>query len=109
MPALGHCLVRVHVELAVTELRRVQEHAEVLVSVLRGVEAEAHRWPAVLVLDVLVAVTKDVVDEDELGVTRVCHAMIAHEDNVDDVREVARLDLVVELAREDVDLLENFL
>ena len=46
VPALGHRLVRVHVELAVAECGRVQENLEVLLRVLLGVEAEALGWPA---------------------------------------------------------------
>ena len=50
--------------------------------------------------DVRVAGAEDVVDEDELGVARVRHAVVADEDYVDDVGQVARLDLVVQVARE---------
>ena len=109
VPARGHRRVRVDVELAAARARRVAEHGEVRVRVRRGVEAEAHRGPAVLVRDVRVAGAEDVVDEDELGVARVRHAVVADEDDVDDVGQVARLDLVVQVAREDVDLLEDFL
>ena len=109
VPTRRHRLMSVHVELATARARRVPEHPEVLVRVLLGVEAEAHGGPAVLVRDVRVAVAEEVVDEDELGVARVRHAVVADEDDVDDVGQVARLDLVVQVAREDVDLLQYFL
>ncbi len=101
--------MRVHVELAAARARRIAEHREVLLCVLRGVETEAHRGPTVLVCDVRVAGSEDVVDKDELGVARVRHAVVTDEDDIDDVGQVARFDLVVEVAREDVDLFQDFL
>ena len=59
--------------------------------------------------DVLPAFAKDVIDVDELGVRGVGHAVIAHEDDINDIGEIARLELVMELPREDVDLLQDFL
>ncbi len=63
----------------------------------------------ILVLNVLPAFAEDVVDEDELRVARVGHPMVADEDDVEDVCEVACLDLVMQLARKDVNLLQDFL
>ena len=60
-------------------------------------------------LDVLPALTEDVINEDKLGTARVGHAVVANEDDVEYVGQVTCLDRIMQFAGEDVDLLQNFL
>ena len=63
----------------------------------------------IIVLDLLVAFTKNVVHVDELRVARISHTMIANEDDVDDICEIPCLQRIMDIHSESVDLLEDAL
>ena len=70
---------------------------------------EERRRRTILVRNVFPAVAENVVDKDELRMARVRHAVVGNEDDVNNVGQVARLELIVELSGKDVDLLQDFL
>ena len=49
-------------------------------------------------LDVLPTLTEDVVNKDELGTARVCHAVVANEDDVEYVGQVTCLNRIMQFA-----------
>lgn len=57
----------------------------------------------------LEAFAEDIVNEDKLRVAHVRHSVVTDEDNVEDIREVARLDCIVKFFGEYVNLLQNSL
>ena len=60
-------------------------------------------------LDHVEAIAEDVVDVYPLWVAGVRHTVIAHEDDVEDVREVACFQYIMQVFREDIYLVQNFL
>lgn len=68
-----------------------------------------HLQHTILVRNVLVTFTKNVINEDKFGVTCVGHAVIADEDDVNYIGKITCLDLVVQVSRKGIDLLQDFL
>ena len=68
-----------------------------------------YKGRTILVLDHVEAVAEDVVDVYPFWVAGVRHSVIAHEDDVEDVGEVACLQYVMQVPREDIYLVKDFL
>lgn len=68
-----------------------------------------YKGRTIFVLDHVEAVAENVVDVYPFWVAGVRHTVIAHEDDVKDVRKIACLQHVVQVPREDIYLVKDFL
>lgn len=102
--------MRINVELFAVVLRRFQQDIQVRSGVGLGRESQAHRWPAVLVINQVESLfIQVIVDVNPLRVAGVRHAVVADEDNVDNFGEVASLQSLVEILGEKVYGLQRIL
>ena len=107
---LRHCIVRINIKLPIVVLRRFQQNVQVCAGVGLGGETESHRWPTVFVFDGLKGLfIQVVVDVNPFWVASICHAVIANEDDIDYISEVAGLQSRVEIFSKDVNGLQRIL
>ena len=110
MVTLWHRLVRINAELLTVLLRCLQQNVQIRGGVsLRG-ESQPHRRPTVLVLDEIdSSFVQVVVDVYPFRVTGVCHPVVAHEDDIDDLCEVTGLQSRMEIFCKNVDGFQRIL
>lgn len=128
MVALRHGPVSVDVEFASAGRRCLVEHFQIVRSIhIRG-KSEPHGRPTyanqlrryanvlnggkvrtIFMLDLLEALTENIVHVDQLRMAGICHSVIADENDIDDVRQVARLDLELKIPRKCVHINKRFL
>ena len=102
--------MRINVKLFVVVLRCLQQNVQVRGGVGLRRESQPHRWPAILVLNEVESLfVQVVVDVDPFWVAGVCHPVVADEDDVDDICEIASLQSVVEILSENVNALQCIL
>ena len=107
---LWHRLVCINVEFLTVLLRRLQQNVQIRGGIsLRG-EPQPHRRPTILVFDEIDSLfAQVVVDVYPLGVAGVCHPMVAHEDDIDNICEVTGLQSRMEVSCENVDGFQRIL
>ena len=102
--------MRINVELLTVVLGRFRQNVQIGGGIGPRGESQPHRRPTVLMVDEVESLfVQVVVDINPFWATSVGHAVVADEDDVDDLGEVASLQSLVEVLGENVDGLQRIL
>jgi len=102
--------MRIDVKPFTVVLRRFQQNVQIHGGICLGREVQSHRWPAVLMFDETESLfVQVVVDVNPFWVTGICHPVVADEDDIDDIGEIANLQGLVEVFSKKVNGLQRIL